>query len=122
MAKTTPTLEKPKKKVVNQYCQTVETGPSSITVDDLTSVEGPSEKYWERLAEQRRSALEDSLIENERLHGRLSSLQEELNVTTEMLNETKNLAEVLAEMLEEREATEQTPPEPAEQNNLNAED
>lgn len=69
----------------------------------MTSLEGPSEKYWERLAESRRLALDDSLRENEGLHNRVRSLEEELNVTNEMLEEARSLVEILKEMLEENE-------------------
>lgn len=92
--------------LVNQHSQTIESGPSqasSVSEQDLTSVEGPSEKYWETLAESRRRALEDSLRENEGLHGRVRSLEEELNVTNEMLDEARSLVEILKEMLEENE-------------------
>lgn len=75
-----------------------------MTELDLTSIEGPSEKYWEQLAESRRRALEDSLCENEGLHNRVRSLEDELNVTNEMLDQARGLVEVLQEMLEENEA------------------
>lgn len=92
---------------MHQHSQTLETGPShspSVTEQDLTSTEGPSEKYWESLAESRRRALEDSLCENEGLHNRVRSLEDELNVTNEMLEQARGLVEVLKEMLEENEA------------------
>lgn len=47
--------------------------------------------------------MEDSLRENEGLHGRVRSLEEELNVTNEMLDEARSLVEILKEMLEENE-------------------
>ena len=75
-----------------------------MTEDDLTSLEEPSEKYWESLAETRRRALEDSLCENEALHNRVRSLESELDVTNEMLEHARSLVEVLKEMLEENEA------------------
>lgn len=90
--------------MVHQHSQTVETGPShSITEQDLTATEEPSEKYWQKLAESRRLALDDSLRENEGLHNRVRSLEEELDVTNEMLDQARSLVEVLKEMLEEGE-------------------
>lgn len=95
---------------MHQQSQTIESGPSShsVTEKDLTSAEGASERYWELLAEKRRLALEDSLRENEGLHNRVRSLEDELDVTNEMLEEAKSLVEVLKEMLEENEEGTQT--------------
>lgn len=75
-----------------------------ITVEDLTSEDGPSEHYWEVLAERRRLALEESLAENMSLHEKVNGLEEELNLSKEMLQEARNLVEVLTEMLQEGEA------------------
>lgn len=44
------------------------------------------------------------MCENEGLHNRVRSLEEELNVTNEMLDQARGLVEVLKEMLEENEA------------------
>lgn len=97
-----------KKTLVHQHSQTQESGPSqnstSVTELDLTTTDAPSEKYWQHLAEARRRALEDSLCENEKLHNRNRNLEEELNVTNEMLDQARGLVEVLKEMLEENEA------------------
>jgi geminin len=62
------------------------------------------------LAEKRRAALEDSLIENQELHERIASLEDELNQSKSMLTETRNLVEVLTEMLEEKESDETMTP------------
>lgn len=105
-------IEKRKTTLVHQQSQTIESGAgtsSSVTEQDLSSAEGPSEKYWETLAESRRRALEDSLCENEGLHNRVRSLEDELNVTNEMLDHARGLVEVLREMLEENEAEGQPP-------------
>lgn len=75
-----------------------------ITVEDLTSEDGPSEQYWEVLAERRRLALEESLTENMELHEKVNGLKEELSLSKEMLEEARNLVEVLTEMLQEGEA------------------
>lgn len=74
---------------------------AQITEEDLTTEGEPSEQYWKTLAERRRVALEDSLHENEMLHEKVSSLEEELNISRAMLDETKNLVEVLTEMINE---------------------
>lgn len=107
METSTPIEKRKKTTLVHQHSQTLDSGPShspSVTEGDLTSTEAPSEKYWETLAESRRRALEDSLCENEGLHNRVRSLEEELNVTNEMLDQARGLVEVLKEMLEENEA------------------
>lgn len=56
---------------------------------------GPSENYWQVLAERRRVALEDALEENSVLTERISKLEEENRVCKEMLDETRALVEVL---------------------------
>jgi geminin len=55
----------------------------------------PSENYWQLLAEKRRIALEDSLQENKILHERLQILEEEKQLTEQMLEESRNLVDVL---------------------------
>lgn len=74
---------------------------AKITEEDLTSTDEPREFYWQTLAEKRRAALEISLKENEELHDRIVLLEEELSTSRVMLDETKNLVEVLTEMLDE---------------------
>lgn len=101
--------QKRKKLVQSQSSQTspekkVVKGKPTVTEEDLTSLEGPSPAYWEILAERRRQALEESLRENEELHEKVASLEEELNLSREMLEEARNLVEVLTEMLQEGEA------------------
>lgn len=81
--------------------QTEEKNKKQITAADLTSEESPSEAYWERLAEKRREALEISLKENELLHNKVESLEDELNTSRKMVEEARNLVEVLQEMLQE---------------------
>lgn len=76
----------------------------TITAEDLTSAEGPSELYWEVLAERRRLALEESLTENQELCEKVAALEEELSLSKEMLQEARNLVEVLTELLQEGEA------------------
>ncbi|XP_058831389.1 geminin isoform X2 [Topomyia yanbarensis] len=104
--------QKRKKFVHSQSSQTspekkVTGGKPTVTEEDLTSLEGPSEAYWQILAERRRQALEESLAENMELHEKVGTLEEELNLSREMLEEARNLVEVLTEMLQEGEAEKQ---------------
>ncbi|XP_066596672.1 geminin-like isoform X2 [Prorops nasuta] len=76
-------------------------GKISIEVEDLTSEAGPSENYYEVLAERRRIALDDALEENKILVQRVAKLEEEKRIYKEMLDETRSLVEVLQEMIGE---------------------
>lgn len=76
-----------------------------ISAEDLTG-DTASEAYWETLAEKRRSALEETLKENEELHGKVEQLQDELNQSQKCLEEARALVEVLSEMLQDREENE----------------
>lgn len=60
------------------------------------------------MAEKRRTALEESLIENQELYERIATLEDELNQSKTMLTEARNLVEVLTEMLEEKDAEDTT--------------
>ncbi|KAI4503464.1 hypothetical protein M0802_001686 [Mischocyttarus mexicanus] len=103
------TTEKPKpkklkrKKVISKSkaVQTTVGENIKIEVEDLTSEAGPSENYWQVIAERRRIALHNALEENKILHNRITSLQEENRLCNEMLNETRALVEVLQEMIED---------------------
>ncbi|GLV44897.1 geminin [Carabus blaptoides fortunei] len=98
-----------RKKVSNKY---VQTGSGvQIDVNDLTSEAGPSENYWEVLAEKRRIALDESLEENQRLHEENETLREENRICKEMLDESKHLVEVLTEMLNENDTSVNEPDE-----------
>ncbi|XP_017478851.1 PREDICTED: geminin isoform X2 [Rhagoletis zephyria] len=77
---------------------------STITAEDLTSEANPGALYWEHLAEKRRVALEETLTENQHLHERIEGLEAELDTSRQMLDEARNLVEVLTEMLNENEA------------------
>ncbi|XP_043526756.1 geminin isoform X1 [Frieseomelitta varia] len=103
-------VEKPKndekakrKKVVlkDKAVQTSRGGKIKIEVEDLTSEAGPSENYWEVLAERRRIALQDALEDNKELTERVEKLEEENRIYKEMLDESRTLVEVLQEMLGE---------------------
>ncbi|KAH8297015.1 hypothetical protein KR044_003327 [Drosophila immigrans] len=69
-----------------------------ITAEDLTSQCEPGENYYKLLAEQRRSALEDTLDENRHLHERIEGLEEEINIMRKELDTANNLVEVLKEI------------------------
>lgn len=79
-----------------------ETSSKLVTAEDLTS-DKPSEHFWEKLAEQRRGALEETLHENQELYERIASLEDELNQSKSMLEEAQDLVTVLTELLEEKE-------------------
>ncbi|XP_044730265.1 geminin [Chrysoperla carnea] len=100
------TSEFKKKKVTNKAVQTDSENSSKITANDLTSEAGPSEHYWEMIAEKRRQALDETLEENRKLHEKIELLEEENKTCKEMLQESKNLVEILTEMLEEKDSTE----------------
>lgn len=72
----------------------MQTGEAVVTAKDLESDE-PSLDYWKTLAEKRGEALNDSLHENEKLKDDINNLVEENNVCKAMLDESKNLIEVL---------------------------
>ncbi|CAL7947255.1 unnamed protein product [Xylocopa violacea] len=96
--------EKPKRKKItfkDKAVQTARGGKIKIEVEDLTSEAGPSENYWEVLAERRRIALEDALEDNKELTERVEKLEEENRIYKEMLDESRALVEVLQEMLGE---------------------
>lgn len=61
----------------------------------ILTIAGPSENYWEVLAERRRIALQDALEENKELSERVDSLEEENRIYKEMLDESRALVEVL---------------------------
>ncbi|KAG6800110.1 geminin isoform X1 [Apis mellifera caucasica] len=96
--------EKPKRKKIvlkDKAVQTARGGKIKIEVEDLTSEAGPSENYWEVLAERRRIALEDALEDNRELTERVETLEEENRIYKEMLDESRALVEVLQEMIGE---------------------
>lgn len=69
----------------------------------MTTEEEPSEGYWKALAEKRRVALDVSLKENEELHDKVVSLEEELTISRTMLEESRNLVDLLTEIIQEQE-------------------
>ncbi|XP_076183428.1 geminin DNA replication inhibitor isoform X2 [Ptiloglossa arizonensis] len=94
----------PKRKKITLKDKGVQTARGEkikIEVEDLTSDAGPSENYWEVLAERRRIALDDALEENKELSDRVEKLEEENCIYKEMLDESRALVEVLQEMIGE---------------------
>ncbi|XP_011141327.1 uncharacterized protein LOC105184313 isoform X2 [Harpegnathos saltator] len=85
-----------------------------IEVEDLTSTAGPSQNYWEVLAERRQIALDDAFDEIKTLKDRIQEKQDEVNklkeqseklkaeklVQEEMLKESRALIAVLEDMIE----------------------
>ncbi|CAG2054123.1 unnamed protein product [Timema podura] len=86
------------KKLSNKLIQTEEK-KIIIEVEDLTSEAGPSEKYWEVLAERRRVALEETLKENQKLHDTIALLKEECSEYKQLLKDSEDLVETLKELL-----------------------
>ncbi|KAG5893821.1 hypothetical protein JTB14_018325 [Gonioctena quinquepunctata] len=104
MAKDSKTFSAQEKKVQMQH-KSVQVGECTITAEDLTSDE-PSYDYWKRLAETRGEALNDSIQENDKLKENIEALQEENRICKEMLDESRQLVEVLQEMLSEQDEEE----------------
>ncbi|XP_078044721.1 geminin DNA replication inhibitor isoform X2 [Augochlora pura] len=95
------TTKRKKVSVKDKAVQTARGDKIKIEVEDLTSEAGPSENYWEVLAERRRIVLEDALEENKELSDRVEKLEEENRLYKEMLDESRALVEVLQDMLGE---------------------
>lgn len=95
-----------KRKIPTTASTSSQTSPATssklVTAEDLTS-DKPSENFWEKLAEKRRSALEETLSENQELYERIASLEDELNQSKSMLEEAQDLVTVLTELLEEKD-------------------
>lgn len=66
----------PRRRKSNQ--EGAEKSQLDVTIDDLTTTGEPSAQYWKDVAEKRRLALNTTLEENERLHERVESLEEEV--------------------------------------------
>ncbi|XP_076277861.1 geminin DNA replication inhibitor isoform X2 [Lasioglossum baleicum] len=95
------TTKRKKATLKDKAVQTARGDKILIEVEDLTSEAGPSENYWEVLAERRRIALQDALEENKELSDHVEKLEEENRVYKEMLDESRALIEVLQDMLGE---------------------
>ncbi|KYN27391.1 PREDICTED: geminin isoform X2 [Trachymyrmex cornetzi] len=85
----------------NKAVQTVKEEKGEIDAEDLTCTDlaGPSENYWQVLAEKRRLALKDTLEENKELAKRNEKLEEESRIYKLMLDEARALIEVLQDMM-----------------------
>lgn len=55
----------------------------------------PSENYWKVLAETRRKALEQALVENEELHEKVDKLEDELKKYKELMDEAQDIIDTL---------------------------
>ena len=51
----------------------------------------PSEQYWRSVAETRRLALEEALQENEQLHERLATAEEETRLLREVVQQAEGV-------------------------------
>lgn len=99
----TPSSEPRRRKSSQDPAAVAAASQNQIIEEDLTTEGEPSEGYWKQLAEKRRIALDISLKENEELHEKVTSLEEELMISREMLEESKNLVELLTEIIQERD-------------------
>ncbi|XP_014282143.1 geminin [Halyomorpha halys] len=95
-------------KVIRKIKTNKSNGKPVITEEDLTSEDGPSEGYWEILAERRRVALDAALKENEELHQRIALLEEENAQCKLLLDETRHLVETLTEVISEQPTATET--------------
>ncbi|XP_050436911.1 geminin-like [Adelges cooleyi] len=72
-----------------------------LIIEDLTSTAGPSEKYWQAIAERRKKALEEVLEDNRKLHSLVMALEDENTSCKNLLEETTDLVNTLKEILYE---------------------
>jgi len=63
--------------------------------NELVILDGPSEKYWEVIAERRRKALEEVLEQNRKLHTIVMALEEENTSCKKLLEQTTDLVNTL---------------------------
>jgi len=76
-------------------------------IDLITGDEAPLE-YWKRIAEERREALEETLIENQDLHERIESLEQEKEALEEMVQDAKRLATLVNDFAEDMSAADES--------------
>ncbi|CAH1733111.1 geminin-like [Aphis gossypii] len=76
-----------------------------LLTEDLTSVAGPSEKYWEVIAERRRKALEEVLEENEKLQAMIIALEEENKTCKLLIENTTELVNTLKQVMNENQTS-----------------
>uniref|UniRef100_A0A182LUC1 Geminin n=1 Tax=Anopheles culicifacies TaxID=139723 RepID=A0A182LUC1_9DIPT len=93
-------------------CKMVEqiTKATQTTFEDEQNLVGekPTDSYWEKVAEKRRLALEETLEENARLHLELSEKREEVNELLNVVESLKSLVETVTDMLNEETQTQST--------------
>lgn len=101
---TSQTPERKRKIQTNTASSSSQTSPevAKSTVDDLTS-EIVSARYWEVLGEKRRVALDEALTENQELYEKIATLEDELNESKSVIEQSRSIIEVMTEMLKERE-------------------
>ncbi|XP_052900506.1 geminin [Anopheles moucheti] len=101
--------EPKRSKMVEQLTKATQT-----TFEDEQNLvaEKPNSGYWQKVAEKRRLALEETLDENARLHLELSEKTDEVNELQNVVESLKSLVETVVEMLNdeaEAKATNDTP-------------
>ncbi|XP_033738670.1 geminin-like [Pecten maximus] len=91
----------------------VQTDKKSISEDDIDQEaydlmvnEEIPENYWRDLAERRREALDESLNENEQLHGEIDELRNENQKLEKMASQAEYFAGVIQELVGVGEETE----------------
>ncbi|XP_025156849.1 geminin isoform X2 [Harpegnathos saltator] len=113
--RSSPSIKSKKITFEDKAVQTARGEKIKIEVEDLTSLAGPSENYWEVLAERRQIALDDAFDEIKTLKDRIGEKQNEINkikeqnkkleeekiVREEMLKELRTLIEVLQDMIQD---------------------
>jgi len=62
---------------------------------ELAILAGPSEKYWQVIAERRRKALEEVLEQNRKLHNLVLALEDENASCKKSLEQTTDLVNTL---------------------------
>ncbi|XP_045772538.1 uncharacterized protein LOC123872359 isoform X2 [Maniola jurtina] len=98
LSQETPVEVEVKRKNVSKEKETQVNLENQITAKDLTSND-PSEKYWQKLAERRQIALQESLEENAKLRETIEDLKQQLIKSQQMLDEANSFVEVIKEEL-----------------------
>uniref|UniRef100_A0A182W4H8 Geminin n=1 Tax=Anopheles minimus TaxID=112268 RepID=A0A182W4H8_9DIPT len=92
-------------KMVEQLTKATQT---TLVDEQNLLAEKPTDSYWEKVAEKRRLALEETLEENARLHMELSEKTQEVNELQNVVESLKSLVETVTEMLNEETQTQPT--------------
>uniref|UniRef100_A0A182N150 Geminin n=1 Tax=Anopheles dirus TaxID=7168 RepID=A0A182N150_9DIPT len=99
-------------KMVEQLAKATQT--VSEDEHNLTGCE-PTEGYWEKVAEKRRLALQETLEENATLYLKVATLEEELEVAHSVTQSLQSLVETMVEMLNEGEGAGKSDPDASHQ-------